>query len=363
MKITNVEAIYPQYRHPVSSWRDHFWQIVVRVETDVGITGYGFGGGGVGAVEVVNRHFASLLSGRVVNSIEDIATIWDDLYQASLPYGRRGIAVMALSGLDLALWDLLGRAEKMPVYQLIGTRNIDQVQAYASGNDSEYYAELGYTAHKFTHRWTGEAGGDYASAIASAEKARKYFGDDALLMVDCYMSWDATVTIEMEKHLAPYKLYWIEDILTPDQLPQSASVRAELEDVHLAGGEHEFTHFGFAEVAHHHALDIWQPDITWCGGITAGLRIVELASQANIPVVLHRGGEVWGLHLIVSSGCDNLAEWLPGTRPKPETEGALIYPSAQNNNILWYDQPEPANGFIAPTDAPGFGVNLNETFI
>ena len=142
MKITGIKAVYPNYKHVVPSWRTHFWQIVVRVETDIGVTGLGYGGGGAAAVEVVNRHFNELLVGQSIDTVDDITSAWDRLYDASLPYGRKGIAVMALSGVDLALWDLLGRAEGKPVHQLIGPRTKDLVPAYATGPDTEWYREL-----------------------------------------------------------------------------------------------------------------------------------------------------------------------------------------------------------------------------
>lgn len=81
----------------------------------------------------------------------------------------------------------------------------------------------------------------------------------------------------------------------------------------IAGGEHEFTHYGFAEIVRAKALDLWQPDITWCGGLTAGLRIVDLANTEGIPVSPHRGGEVWGLHMIVASNCEDLANTIRTT--------------------------------------------------
>jgi len=96
MKITGIKAVYPNYKHVVPSWRTHFWQIVVRVETDIGVTGLGYGGGGAAAVEVVNRHFNELLVGQSIDTVDDITSAWDRLYDASLPYGRKGIAVMAL---------------------------------------------------------------------------------------------------------------------------------------------------------------------------------------------------------------------------------------------------------------------------
>ena len=152
MKITDVKAVYPNYRHVVPSWRTHLWQIVVRIDTDIGVTGYGYGGGGVAAVEVVNAHFRELLLGRTVDSVEDIAAAWDFLYAASLPYGRKGIAIMGLSGVDLALWDLLGHAENKPVYDLLGGGKKQQVPVYATGGDSEWYRETGFKHHKFPHR-------------------------------------------------------------------------------------------------------------------------------------------------------------------------------------------------------------------
>ena len=120
MKITDIRAIYPNYRQPLGGWRPYLWQIVVRVETDTGVSGYGYGGGGVAAVEVVNRHMRELLLDESCDSPADIERLWDKLYAASIPYGRGGIAIMALSGIDIALWDLLGRAERQPVYALLG---------------------------------------------------------------------------------------------------------------------------------------------------------------------------------------------------------------------------------------------------
>ncbi len=114
----------------------------------------------------------------------------------------------------------------------------------------------------------------------------------------------------------------------------------------ISGGEHEFTQYGFEQIASNNALDLWQPDITWCGGVTAGLRILDIASDYKIPVVPHRGGEVWGLHLIVSSQCDPLAEVLPGVK-------------GQEKDILWIGEPEVIDGHISPTEKPGFGVTPN----
>ncbi len=348
MKITAVSAVYPNYQNVPASWRTHFWQIVVKVETDAGVTGYGYGGGGRAAVEVVNRHFSELVKGSGLNSVDDITAIWDRVYLASLPYGRKGVAVMALSGLDLALFDALGKAEKKPVYDLLGGLQKGPIRSYATGVDHDWYAELGFSATKFPHRWTTDA--DFDTAAQSAATARKAMGNDGLVMIDTYMSWDADVTTQMTDLLKPFNIYWFEDVCTPDELEAQSRLRSVASPTLIAGGEHEFTHYGFGEIARAGALDLWQPDITWCGGITAGIRILDIARQAGIPVAPHRGGEVWGLHLIAGSDCIDLAEVLPGMR------GA-------DRDDLWMDEPSAVNGFISPTDAPGFGVRLNEEML
>ena len=348
MKITEVRAVYPNYRYVVPSWRTHFWQIVIRAETDVGVSGLGYGGGGVAGVEIVNRHFRELLLGREISSLADIAETWDHLYEQSLPYGRKGLAMMALSGVDLALHDLLAKAEGQPVYELLGGARKSSILAYATGPDSEAYRDLGFRAHKFPHRWVSDA--DYETAPAAAANARRLYGPDARVMVDCYMSWDAAVTTRMADILAEYNLYWYEDVLTPDDLAGQAALREMAAPTLIAGGEHEFTHFGFADIARADALGLWQPDITWCGGITAGLRIIDLARAAGIPVSPHRGAEVWGLHLIAASDWADFAEYHSDHIRAPR-------------DVLWLGEPEPEDGYIVPSDTPGFGVTLNEEML
>jgi len=349
MKITDVKAVYPKYRHLPPSWRTHFWQIVVRVDTDAGISGFGYGGGGVAGVAVVNGHLRDLLIGRQIETVADIQAAYDALYLASLPYGRKGLGVMALSGIDLALYDLLGKARDLPVCALLTDAPKRRIRAYATGEDAEHYRRLGYTANKFGHRWTG-APDDYDTAARAAERARGVFGDDGLVMVDVYMSWDAEVTLGMAKRLADYNLYWFEDVLTPDDLDGQAALTDAVKPALIAGGEHEFTHYGFEQIARAGALDLWQPDITWCGGITEGLRIIEIANRVGAPVAPHRGGEVWGLHLIAGSACADLAEY-HSDHIRAERD------------ILWLNEPAPIEGYISPTDAPGFGVALNEALL
>ena len=347
MKVTSIKAVYPNYRNVASSWRTHLWQIVVEVRTDTGHVGYGYGGGGLASLPIVNGHFSELLAGASLNSSEDVHAIWDRLYYESLPYGRKGIAMMALSGVDLALWDVLGKAERLPVAELIGGVRKENMDVYATGPDSEWYAELGVSGQKLTHRWAGTT----EDAMTAALDARSIMGIDAKIMFDVYMSWDTDVAIRMANDLADFDIYWFEDVLTPDDLSELGELRSKVSPINLAGGEHEFGVAGFQEIAHHRSYDIWQPDITWCGGITAGLKICELAVLQDVPVVPHRGGEVWGLHLIAANdACDDLAELVMGARDVGRDD-------------LWLGNPSVEGGKIAVADAPGFGVSLNQRML
>ncbi len=347
MRIVSLKAVYPNYENVVSSWRTHLWQIVVEVRTDAGIVGYGYGGGGLASLPIVNGHFRELLIGERIDSPEDVFRVWDRLYYESLPYGRKGIAMMALSGVDLALWDALGKAERKPVAELIGGIQKESIEVYATGPDSEWYAELGVSGQKLTHRWKGTTN----DAVASARAAREVMGDQAKIMFDVYMSWDSEVAVRMARDLAEFDIYWFEDVLTPDDVRELSELRPKVSPINLAGGEHEFGVVGFREIGEHGAYDIWQPDITWCGGITAGLRICELAKEYSVPVVPHRGGEVWGLHLIAANdACDDLAELVMGAR------GAGV-------DDLWVGNPQIEAGKLSISDEPGFGVRLNERML
>ena len=287
---------------------------MVRVESDTGEVGFGYGGGGKAAVEIVNGHMRDLLVGRKLDGTDDIFSAWDALYYESTPYGRKGVGVMALSGIDLAMWDLLAKSEGVPVHAVIGPRTKGTIRAYATGGDPEWYSEIGFTAHKFPHRGTGESA-DFETAEQSAARAREIMGPDARLMIDTYMTWDLETTVQMGQRLAPYDIFWFEDVLTPDDLDGQAALRPLVKPTLIAGGEHEFTHIGFDTVAKAGAMDLWQPDITWCGGITAGLRILDIAKEHDIPVCAPSGRRgvgtpphsVVGLHGLRLKCCQGFA--------------------------------------------------------
>lgn len=346
MKISDVKAVYPDYAHALAGWRPELWQIIVRVRTDTGLVGWGSGGAGRAALPIVNGHFRELLTGRELGSTADISNIWDDLYHASIPYGRKGVALMALSGVDLALWDVLARAEGKPVYELAGGLTRQRVRAYATGTRWQEFAEAGYTAIKLNHRHSNSD--DLEQFVGMFAEVRKSLGEDIDLMTDCYMSWDEETAFSVAKSIGPYRPYFIEDVCTPDELEAQARIRTAVKPALLAGGEHEFSQHGFAELARSGALDIWQPDITWCGGFTAGLRIMDIAEEAGVEVIPHRGGEAWGLHLILSTACGDFAEFNANQR-------------ALGDTAVWEHEPKVVDGYMSAPDGVGFGVEPQES--
>ena len=252
---------------------------------------------------------------------------------------------MAISGIDLALWDALGKAEGKRVCDLLGGQRRDDLRAYATGPDYAWYRDLGFDAHKASQAHT-----DTARIVEWAAAARDVLGREALLMVDAYMSWTPDFALDMARQLRTSGIYWFEDVLLPDDLEGLAKLRPQIQPILLAGGEHEFTARDFGHLARAGSLDLWQPDITWCGGLTAALRIAELARKHGIPLVPHRGGEIWGLHLLAAGYGEDLAEKVMGVRDGLSDE-------------LWLGEPQPHDGRLVLPDGPGFGVEINESLL
>lgn len=268
--------------------------ILVQIRTQAGLTGYGMGGGGSAAVHIIDNHLKDLLIGA---NPGNIALLWDQMFASSSFYGRRGVPIMAMSGIDLALWDILGKRAGQPVWQLLGGAARDRVPAYFTGTNVPRAIELGFTAVKF-----GLAGDASPEAlIETLTGARKAMGPSARLMVDVLCRWDVDTAIAFCRRAEPIGLYFLEEPIYPDDVHGYARLVREIGTTRIACGEHEFTHFGFAELIRNKAADILQPDLTWTGGLTAGRRILGLANAAGLPVMPHRGGSLFGIHLAIAN--------------------------------------------------------------
>ena len=360
LTITEVRAWVPHSPLTPAGWRGSMGQIAVAIDTDGGLRGYGVGGGGAAGVHVVRSVLRDLLLDRDPAPVE---RLWREMYAATLPFGRKGLTIMALSGVDLALWDLRGKAAAAPVAALLGAATDTEVPCYltlgqlpAAASDSggaprsrasraaaavAAASQRGYAAVKLGLGTVAAPPGEWRAAVDLMLALRAELGAAPALMLDAGMAWDREAALAASLALAPAQLGWLEEPLPADDLEGYRDL-ARRSPLSIAGGEHEFTAEGFRmllEMGAHHVL---QPDICWCGGMTVLRQVYRMAAARGIPVRPHRGAEVWGLHAISALDPDPLAE-----SPRPW--------------LTWVEgAPEIRNGTAVVADAPGFGVVFSD---
>ena len=310
MKITKIEAVYPSYKTSLAGWRPNLWQIIIKIHTDKNeVYGYGTGGGGNASIEIINGHLSNFLINKDINNLSDITNLFDKLFFESIPYGRSGIALMAISAIDLAIWDAYSKYYESPIKNLLNDQKNHKknIRTYATGNNVSEYYSLGLQDFKLSIKSKDDFNNESKELINLIKGIKSKFPNSKKIMIDCYMSWDRKYTQMMSNKLSEIGLEWIEDISTPDKMLIEDSMIDNLNGIKLAGGEHDFNYNNFEIMLKNKTYDIWQPDITWCGGISSILKIVDI-NKKKYKIFLHRGGEPWGLPLIESGIVDNMAE-------------------------------------------------------
>lgn len=349
MRITDVRAIplaVPlRAATPPSPWTPGLGkQILVRVETDAGLTGWGecFAYGAPLAVcAVVDEALASLLVGEDPGGIEHLVR---RMHQALMIWGRRGLAMFAVSGAELALWDLAGKARGVPVAALLGGPGQPRVRAYASLLRYERPSEVaqvaaaaaaaGFTAVKL-----------HQTDVDSVAAAREAVGPDVELMLDTNCPWSVEEAIRVGRQLERFDLRWLEEpVWPPEDYAGLARVRAALR-IPIASGENDATLFGFRELLAAGAADIVQPSATKVGGLLEMKKIAALAAAAGATLVPHAfyfgPGLAATLHLIASTPGASLVEW-----PLAELAAPLLAEPIRC-----------AAGFVAVPHRPGLGAD------
>ena len=289
VEVANPMSIYPRYKaerslfNPDPGKLDDF---IVEITTDKGIKGSGPGGRG-GDI-IINDHLTKLLMGE---DPLDIERLWDIMWRSTMSYGRKGVTMNAISGVDLALWDIAGKALNMPVYKLLGGQTKDRIPCYCTGNDFAQHAEFGFKRLKAAMPH-GPADGieGMRKNEAVVKQARQFAGPDGDIMLDCWMAWTERYTIEMAQMLEPYRVYWMEEVLQPHDYAGFGRLRKTIRSTRIVTGEHEYGRYGFRELLEHESAEIWQPDCQWTGGLTELRKIGALAAAYDIPVIPHAGG-------------------------------------------------------------------------
>ncbi|MDD9891564.1 MAG: mandelate racemase/muconate lactonizing enzyme family protein [Gammaproteobacteria bacterium] len=324
--------------------------IIAIIKTNEGITGFGMGAGGSAAVEIIDGHLKHLLMNTNPLNVEQL---WDQMYTSGIFYGRRGVFTMALSAVDNALWDIAGQYAEMPVHELIGGADRDRIEIYQTNGDFLEAQSRGVKNFKRT-TYGGPRAPQSAmdSFINSVLEARDRLGPDVRIMTDC-VSRDGTVewAIPFCERLRDANLYFMEELLSPDDVFGYAELVDRIGGrgegwTRIACGEHEYTEHGFRVLVGLGSAEILQPDITWCGGTTAGRRIAMLVEAANLELIPHRGASSWGFPIALTSPSCTMAESFP--------EGSAIL-DAMSCQV--------ENGYVVAPSAAGFGHSLSEEMV
>lgn len=348
--IATPMSVYPEYRQSRQSFGINvLGTLVVEIEASDGTVGFSVTTAGEIGAFIVEKHLARFLEGR---KITDIERIWDQMYKSTLYYGRRGVVLNAISGVDLALYDLLGRVRQVPVFELLGGPVRDELQFYATGARPDRAKELGFIGGKMPlHHGPAEGEEGLRKNIAQLADMREKVGDDFWLMLDCWMSLDVEYATRLAHAAAEHGLKWIEEALIPDDYWGYAELRKRAPStVLVTTGEHEATRWGFRQLLET-GVDLIQPDVGWCGGITELLKISALADAHGAMVVPH-GSSVYSYHFVVTRTNSPFAEFLM-MHPTAEEVVPMFSP-------MLVGEPVPVNGRLKVPETPGFGVELSD---
>ena len=339
---------------------------IVVVETDEGITGYGEAKGTpIVMKNLVEHHFKPLLIG------EDPTRptyLWEKMYNGSrlglaLYYGRSmavpeapGNFMCALSGVDVALWDVAGKAAGVPIHKLLGGPVRTRVRAYASGGHGwlgeigqqlQGYVEKGFTACKMR-----VGGKDHprmvAGSAARIKEARQALGPDVQLMLDAHGSTGVMEAIKLAKAVEEYDIAWYEEPVIYHNFPGMAEVRRAT-SIPIATGEDLYGRFAFRDLGLARAADIWQPDTAMAGGLTEMLRIAALASAMEVQLAPHVWGSafLWAASLQLAAAIPNYYLFEFGQAYSP-----LLY------ELIDYQVKVEPDGFVEIPQGPGLGVEI-----
>jgi L-rhamnonate dehydratase len=351
-QIATPMSRYPEYRQTRTSFGINvLGSLVVEIEASDGTVGFAVTTGGEIGCFIVEKHLARFLEGQRVTDIEKM---WDQMYFSTQFYGRKGVVVNTISGVDLALWDLLAKVRGEPVHQLLGGPVRDELVFYATGARPDIAKKLGFIGGKLPLKHgPAERDEGLKANIDQIAALRAEVGPDFWLMLDCWMALDLEYATRLAHAAQPYGLKWIEEALSPDDYWGYAALKKAVpKGMLVTTGEHEATRWGFRLLLEMGCCDIIQPDVGWCGGMTELIKISALADAHGALVIPH-GSSVYSYHFVCTRTNSPFAEFL------------MMAPGADKIvpmfNPLLLDEPVPENGRmkVSALDKPGFGVRLN----
>jgi L-rhamnonate dehydratase len=355
---TNASDLLFERGDAMGSFRFHGW-LVVEVETDSGLVGIGNAALAPRLTkQAIDLYYAPLLIGE---DPFDNEYLWQKMYRRTLAWGRKGIGMTAISALDIALWDLMGKEVGKPVFKLLGGRTKEKIWCYASklyANDdhdkflaeARQYLEQGFSAMKMRFGYGPKDGPiGMRKNIEQVRGLRDLVGPDIDIMLECYMGWTLEYARRMLPRLAEFQPRWIEEMVIADDVEGYVELK-KMNIIPVSGGEHEFTQYGFKDLLERHAIDVIQYDTNRVGGITAAQKVNALAEAWSVPVIPH-AGQMHNYHLTMASTASPMSEFFP------------VFDVEVGNELFYYvfkGEPQPVNGYLQlDDDKPGLGLELS----
>ena len=357
-----ADQVLADERPPIESrQRARISNVVVRLRTDEGLDGYGMVGvGSPASIDVIRYHLEPLVLGQ---DPFDVERTWELMFRRTLNIGRKGLVLEAISAIDIALWDIMGKATGQPVYNLLGGRTRDTIRTYASQlyatddldklhDEAKGYLDAGFTAMKMRFA-CGPMDGRHGMKVNYdlVRTVRDAVGSEVDLMADVYQGWDVPYAISMIRMLDEFELGWIEEPVIPEDLEGYARIRNSVRTP-IAGGEHEFTRYGYRDMIRAGAVDILQPDVNRMGGITEARKVWALAAAHNLPVIPH-GPDPHNAHLVMAHMNSPMLEYFPRSADGSPNVSYNLFAA------LFDGCPASVDGYLDLPPVAGLGITPN----
>ncbi len=354
---TNPSDALLERSDAMGSFRFHEW-LVCEVETDNGLVGIG---NAALAPQIAKQCIDLYLKPLVIGeSPWDYAYLWEKMYRRTMTWGRKGIGMTAISAVDIAIWDLLGKASGQPVFKLLGGRTKERIPVYASKlysqpvesmqREAQDYLDQGFCMMKMRFGWGPKDGPEgVRENLRRVEALREVIGDGVDLMLEAYMGWNLDYARRIIPKLRKFEPRWLEEPVIPDDIGGYAELNAM--GIPISGGEHEFTLLGCKQLLDAKAVSVLQYDTNRVGGITAAQKINALAEAYQVPVIPH-AGQMHNYHLTMANFNCPISEFFP------------VHDVEIGNELFYYifeGDPAPVDGFIDLDDeVPGLGLRISD---
>ena len=342
----------------MASFRFHQW-LTCEIETDDGTIGIGNAALAPAVVkQVIDEWYAPLVIGE---DPFDYAYIWEKMYRRTQAWGRKGIGMTAISAVDIAIWDLMGKLVNKPVFKLLGGRTKEKIPVYYSKlysgpvetmqAEAEEAMKSGYQAFKMRFGWGPKDGmAGMRENLKRVECVREVIGYDKDLMADAYMGWNVDYTKRMLPKLVPFELRWLEEPVIGDDTSGYAELNA-MNIIPISGGEHEFSVMGCKNLIENKAVSVLQYDTNRVGGITAAQKINAIAEAHQLPVIPH-AGQMHNYHVTMANTNCPMSEYFP------------VFDVEVGNELFYYifeGDVEAEDGFLQLDETkPGLGISISD---